>query len=77
MKEVWPRLVQNNVNTVLGAVTWDQIEPREGEFDFAALDQVIQDAREHGLKLILLWFGSFKNGMRNHPCGRRIFLLTL
>lgn len=65
MRDVWPRLVENNVNTVLGAVTWDQIEPEEDRFDFDALDQVIRDARRHGLKLVFLWFGSFKNGM--HP----------
>lgn len=64
MRNVWPSLVENNVNTVLGAVSWDQIEPEEGRFDFNALDQVIREARSHGLKLVFLWFGSFKNGTR-------------
>jgi beta-galactosidase GanA len=66
MRHVWPKLVENNINTVLGAVSWDQIEPEEGRFDFNALDQVIRDARSHGLKLVLLWFGSFKNGIGLH-----------
>ncbi|KAH6677814.1 glycoside hydrolase superfamily [Plectosphaerella plurivora] len=66
MRAVWPKLVENNVNTVLGAVSWDQIEPEEGRFDFNALDQVIRDARSHGLKLVLLWFGSFKNGLSTY-----------
>lgn len=51
-----------NINTVLGCVTWEDIEPDEGNFDFAVLDGVIESARAHGLHLVLLWFGSFKNG---------------
>ena len=62
MKEVWPKLAAAHVNTVLGAVPWDMIEPEEGEFTFDELDSVIKGARLHGLRLVLLWFGSFKNG---------------
>lgn len=64
MKTVWQKLVDTNVNTVLGCVTWEQVEPEEGRFCFDVLDQVVQDARRHGLHLVLLWFGSFKNGER-------------
>lgn len=63
MAEAFPRLVENNVNTVLGSVSWEQIEPREGEFEFGELDRVIEGARESGLKVVILWFGAFKNGM--------------
>lgn len=62
MRNVWPKLVNAHVNTVLGAVTWEQIEPTEGVFKFDELDKIITDARLHGLHLVLLWFGSFKNG---------------
>lgn len=62
MEEVWPKMVAGNVNTVLGCVTWEMIEPTEGNFDFSVLDKVILGARRHGLHLVLLWFGSFKNG---------------
>lgn len=62
MRTVWHKLAEANVNTVLGSVTWEQIEPEEGRFDFSELDQVILDARDHHLRLVLLWFGSFKNG---------------
>lgn len=62
MKDVWPKLVEGNVNTVLGSVAWEQIEPREGEFCFEELDQILKDARSHSMRLVLLWFGSFKNG---------------
>jgi len=62
MREVFPRMVENNVNTLLGAVSWQQIEPEEDVFDFKELIGVIEDARTHGLRLVLLWFGAFKNG---------------
>lgn len=62
MAEAYPRLVANNVNTVLGGVGWEQVEPQEGEFEFGELDKVIAGAREHDLKVIILWFGSWKNG---------------
>ena len=62
MKSVWPRLKDANVNTVLANVTWENIEPVEGQFNFNDLDQGIQDARKHGFHLVLLWFGAFKNG---------------
>lgn len=62
MDTVWQKLVDTNINTVLGCVTWEDIEPIEGSFDFTELDKVIESARAHGLHLVLLWFGSFKNG---------------
>jgi len=65
MRTVWHKLTEASVNTVLGSVTWEQIEPEEGKFDFSELDQVILDARGHQLRLVLLWFGSFKNGSLN------------
>lgn len=66
MRDVWPRLVQGNINTVLGAVGWEDIEPKEGVFVFDDLDEVIRQARVHDCKLVLLWFGSHKNG--RFPC---------
>jgi hypothetical protein len=62
MKHVWPKLVDTHLNSVLAAVSWAQIEQQEGKFDFSILDGVIQGAREHNLHLVLLWFGSWKNG---------------
>jgi hypothetical protein len=62
MSEVWPKMAATNVNTLLGSVTWEMIEPTEGSFDFRELDEIVLGARKHGLHLILLWFGSFKNG---------------
>jgi beta-galactosidase GanA len=62
MAEAWPKLAESNLNTVLGSVTWEQIEPEEDRFDFSELDACLHGARQYDLKLVLLWFGSFKNG---------------
>lgn len=62
MKEVWPSLKAANLNTVLGCITWEQFELEEGDFHVEELEKLIQDARTFGMKLVLLWFGSFKNG---------------
>ncbi|KAJ9615607.1 hypothetical protein H2200_001682 [Cladophialophora chaetospira] len=66
MSTVWPTLKAMNLNTVLGSVTWEMIEPVEGAFDFSMLDEVITDARREGLHLVLLWFGSFKNALSTY-----------
>ncbi len=60
-REIWPRLVQMRLNTALVALSWAQIEPEEGRFDWTLVDGLIQDARSHNLRLVLLWFGSWKN----------------
>jgi hypothetical protein len=66
MKPIWPKLEQMNLNTVLAAVSWDLIEPKEGQFDFTLVDGMIKEARRHDLHLIILWFGSWKNGISHY-----------
>jgi hypothetical protein len=66
MQPIWDRLVALELNTVLATVTWELIEPDEGVFDFALVDGLIHMARRHQLRLILLWFGSWKNGMSSY-----------
>ena len=67
MQPIWSRLVTGNLNCVLAAVSWAQIEPEEGRFDFALVDGLIQEARRNNLKLVFLWFGSWKNGLSSYP----------
>src|SRR5690348_11507218 len=66
MRPIWPRLAAMNLNTVLMPVYWELIEPTEGKFDFTLIDALIQDARKHHLRLIPLWFGSWKNSMSSY-----------
>ena len=60
-RAIWPRLVSMNLNTALVALSWAQIEPEEGKYDWALVDGLIQDARKNNLRLVFLWFGSWKN----------------
>jgi len=69
MKSIWPKLVQLNLNTALIPVYWDLIEPREGTFDFMLIDGLLEQARQNNLRLILLWFGSWKNSMSCYAPG--------
>ncbi|KAH7024098.1 glycoside hydrolase superfamily [Ilyonectria destructans] len=66
MDTVWQNLKDMGINTVLGAVAWEDVEPEEGLFNFAELDRVIAGARAHDLRLVILWFGSFKNGRSSY-----------
>ncbi len=66
MGPIWQRMTSLNLNTVLAPVSWELIEPKEGVFDFTLVDSLIQDARRYDLRLILLWFGSWKNGMSSY-----------
>ncbi len=66
MQPIWQRMCDMHFNTVLAAVSWELIEPDEGRFDFTLVDGLLRDARSHGLRLILLWFGSWKNGQSSY-----------
>jgi hypothetical protein len=61
MKPIWPQLASMHLNTVLAPVSWELIEPEEGKFDFTTVDGLIDDARKNDLRLVFLWFGSWKN----------------
>jgi beta-galactosidase GanA len=63
---IWPRLRALGLNTVLVPVSWELVEPAEGHFDFALVTHTIEEARRQGLRLVLLWFGSWKNGMSSY-----------
>ncbi len=65
----WARLKAMHLNTVLAPVSWELIEPQEGRFDWSSVDALIRDARAHDLKLVILWFGAWKNSMSTYVPG--------
>jgi beta-galactosidase GanA len=63
MDSIWPKLKKLNLNTVIAPVYWELTEPVEGEFDFQLVDDLISNSRKNNFKLVLLWFGTWKNSM--------------
>lgn len=63
MRPIWPKLKQMNLNTVIAPVYWELMEPVEGKFDFSLVDSLVINARLNNMKLVLLWFGAWKNSM--------------
>lgn len=61
MGPVWDKLAKNDVRTVIGTASWDLIEPSEGRYDFTTVDEQIRQARVHGIRLVMIWFGAYKN----------------
>jgi beta-galactosidase GanA len=61
LPKVWPAVAQLHANTLEVPIAWQQIEPREGQFDFSFLDTLLAQARAQPVRLVLLWFGTWKN----------------
>lgn len=60
-QQVWPNLRELHMNTVILPLSWETIEPTEGNFDFSLVDGLIAQARENQMHLVFLWFGLWKN----------------
>jgi beta-galactosidase GanA len=63
MNPFWINFKKMNLNTILAPVYWELMEPQEGLYDFSLVDSLVVNARRHNLKLVLLWFGTWKNSM--------------
>ena len=61
-KHVWPGLRRLGGNCYLTPVYWECMEPQKGVYDFTLVDGVIEQARREKVRLVLLWFGLWKNG---------------
>ena len=66
MRKIWPKLAAIGLNTVVAPVSWELIEPEEGRFDFTLVDALLDQARRVDQRLVLLWFGSWKNGASSY-----------
>lgn len=63
MNSIWPKVVKMHLNALVVPVYWELIEPGEGKFDFMLVDSIIVSARQNSMKLVFLWFGTWKNSM--------------
>ena len=61
-KKVWPGIRGLHLNTLIVPVTWETVEPDEDCFDFSLTEGILEQAREEKMRLVLLWFGLWKNG---------------
>lgn len=61
LPQVWPVVRRVGANTVMLPVGWEQVEPVEGQFAFGDVDAMLAGARAHNLRLVLLWYGTWKN----------------
>ena len=59
--EIWMKMDQSNLNTLIVPVYWETLEPEEGRYDFSLVDSLLEQAARYDKKLILLWFGLWKN----------------
>ena len=62
LPQVWQSMAALHANTVEAPVYWEQFEPQQGRFDYTNVDQIVEGARAHNLHVVLLWFGTWKNG---------------
>jgi beta-galactosidase GanA len=66
LDKVWPAAETLHANTVELPIYWEQLEATQGKFDFSVVDLILKQAREHHLRLVLLWFGTWKNGSSHY-----------
>ena len=59
--EIWQKMDQSHLNTLIVPVYWETLEPEDGRFNFELVDSLLEQAARYGKKLILLWFGLWKN----------------
>ena len=62
----WAAMEYLHANTIEIPIYWDQIEPQPGQFNFASIDRLLTEARQHNVRLVLLWFATWKNGSQHY-----------
>jgi hypothetical protein len=66
MPQVWEAVKELHANTLEVPIYWEQVEPQPGKFDFTLINTLLQQARAHKVRLVLLWFATWKNGSNHY-----------
>lgn len=66
MAPLMKRLKAMHLNTVLAPIAWEQFEPEEGVYDYTLIDGMIKEAEANDLKLVVIWFATWKNGQSSY-----------
>jgi hypothetical protein len=66
LPKVWPAMEFLNVNTAEAPIYWEQFEPKQGQYDYSVVDLLLAQARQHHVRLVILWFGTWKNGSQHY-----------
>ena len=66
LPQVWSAVKTMHANTLEIPIYWEQIEAQPGKFDFSLVDTLLKQGREHKVHLVLLWFGTWKNGSNHY-----------
>ena len=67
--DIWGTIEKAHYNTIIASASWELVEPEEGKYNFGQIDYLIQKARERKLKIVLIWFASWKNGESTYVPG--------
>ena len=65
-EKVFPAAAILHANTVEAPVYWEQVEATAGHYDFSIVDGMLAQARAHHVRMVLLWFGTWKNGSSHY-----------
>jgi hypothetical protein len=66
MPQLWYAAKEMHLNTLEVPIYWEQIEAQPDKFDFSIVDTLLTQARQHHVHLVLLWFGTWKNGSNHY-----------
>jgi Domain of unknown function (DUF5597)/Glycosyl hydrolases family 35 len=66
LPQVWSAVEAMHANTLEVPIYWEQVEAQHGKFDFSLVDLLLKEGREHKVRLVLLWFASWKNGSSHY-----------
>src|ERR1700761_3173675 len=64
--EVWPAIEYLHANTLEVPIYWEQFEPKPDQFNYSEVDLLLTQARREHAHLVLLWFGTWKNGSQHY-----------